>query len=85
MIKIKTVFNKKIHVCISLIDLVHTLSRAIEDRRKGNFVPPFEAHERIKKIYTWRNVAKRTEIVYNMVMNDVPKDSGDRLSRFDWP
>nr|XP_022342602.1 phosphatidylinositol N-acetylglucosaminyltransferase subunit A-like isoform X1 [Crassostrea virginica] len=66
----------------SVKDLVHTLSRAIEDRRKGNFVPPFEAHERIKKIYTWRNVAKRTEIVYNMVMNDVPKDSGDRLSSF---
>lgn len=67
---------------LSVIDLVHTLNRAIEDRRRGKFVPPFEAHERIKKIYTWRDVAKRTEIVYNSVMNKVPNDSGERLARF---
>lgn len=67
---------------LSVIDLVQTLNRAIEDRKRGKFVPPFEAHERIKKIYTWRDVAKRTEIVYNSVMNKVPNDSGERLARF---
>lgn len=66
----------------SVKDLVHTLNRAIEDRKRGKFVPPFEAHERIKKIYTWRDVAKRTEIVYNSVMNKVPNDSGERLASF---
>lgn len=64
-----------------MLDLVQTLDKAIEDRRKENFVPPFEAHERIKKIYTWRNVAKRTEIVYGHVMEETPSDSGDRLIR----
>lgn len=87
------VFNKKIIsdilsyifvICfnLSVLDLVHALNRAIEDRKRGKFVPPFEAHERIKKIYTWRDVAKRTEIVYNSVMNKVPNDSGERLARF---
>lgn len=81
----KELNNFVLYLChlltLSVIDLVHTLNRAIEDRKRGNFVPPFEAHKRIKKIYTWRDVAKRTEIVYNSVMNKVPNDSGDRLAR----
>ncbi|XP_061197813.1 phosphatidylinositol N-acetylglucosaminyltransferase subunit A-like [Saccostrea echinata] len=66
----------------SVKDFVQTLHKAIEDRRKGKFVPPFDAHERIKKIYTWRNVAKRTEVVYKQVVEEVPYDSGDRLISF---
>ncbi len=39
------------------------LDDAIEKRLKGDFVDPWEAHNRIENMYTWQNVARRTEKV----------------------
>lgn len=71
-------------LCFNLfvIDLVYTLNRVIEDRKRGKFVFFFEVYERIKKIYIWRDVVKRIEIVYNSVMNNVLNDLGERFVRF---
>lgn len=50
--------------------LVKELENAILDRRKGRFVPPLEAHKRVSKMYTWQNVARRTEIVYDRLSGE---------------
>jgi len=47
--------------------LTEALSSAIEDSLNGSAVDAFEAHECVRKMYTWQNVAERTERVYNMV------------------
>ena len=43
--------------------LVAALHSAVQDARDNRFVPPDVAHERIRTMYTWENVARRTEKV----------------------
>ncbi|KAL5014898.1 hypothetical protein ScPMuIL_009168 [Solemya velum] len=66
----------------SVKSLVEALNRAIEDCRKGEIMPPFETHERIKQLYTWKDVARRTEIVYNTVQKVGSRDLPYRLRRY---
>ena len=47
--------------------LTEALSSAILDCQRGIAIDPFEAHECVRKLYTWQNVAERTERVYNLV------------------
>ena len=61
--------------------LVTALDGAISDHRHGNTLPPFEAHKRIRNLYTWPNVARRTEIVYDHVNKLVPRQLPDRIKR----
>ena len=49
-------------------DLLINLEKAINNHRSGIRMNSIEMHEKIKKMYSWRDVAKRTEIVYNKVM-----------------
>ena len=44
-------------------------------------IDPFEAHECVRKLYTWQNVAERTERVYNMVSTGDEPSLVDRLYR----
>ena len=44
-------------------DLVRVLNEAIDACKKEMFVPPVTIHDRIKEMYTWQNVAMRTEKV----------------------
>lgn len=39
------------------------LDNAVQDARDNRFVPPDVAHERIRTMYTWENVARRAEKV----------------------
>ncbi|XP_067658944.1 phosphatidylinositol N-acetylglucosaminyltransferase subunit A-like isoform X1 [Haliotis asinina] len=66
----------------SVKGLVEELEKAIRDKRLGRVVSPYEAHKRIKDLYTWRNVAKRTEVVYNAVSQKPTRDLPDRLLRY---
>ena len=43
--------------------LVAALEDAIQAVREGEIVPPQAAHQRIANMYTWDNVARRTEKV----------------------
>lgn len=43
--------------------LVVALDNAVQNARDNTFVPPHVAHERIRTMYTWENVARRTEKV----------------------
>ncbi|KAJ7314883.1 hypothetical protein OS493_039015, partial [Desmophyllum pertusum] len=45
----------------SVKSLVVALDRAVKDARDSRFVSPHVAHERIRTMYTWKNVARRTE------------------------
>lgn len=58
------------------------LERAIADKRSGRNVPPFEAHNRIKLLYTWRDVAQRTEKVYKRVADMGQRETSERLARY---
>ena len=44
--------------------LVTVLEEAITAHRHGDCMPHWEIHDRVKTMYTWHNVARRTELVY---------------------
>ena len=48
--------------------LVGALEDAIQAVREGDVVSPEVAHQRIASMYTWDNVARRTEKVSNVFM-----------------
>lgn len=45
-------------------------------------IVPNEMHERVKTMYNWRNVAKRTEVVYRKVAAMRIPSLGSRLVRY---
>lgn len=47
----------------SVTVLLETLDSAIEDCRNGRVTPPLDTHNRVKLLYTWQDVAGRTEKV----------------------
>ncbi|KAL8571190.1 hypothetical protein ACOMHN_010651 [Nucella lapillus] len=62
--------------------LAEALEKAIEDHQLGRAVPPWQAHNRVKHMYTWTNVAQRTEQVYDRVTAIPVRDTGTRLHRY---
>ena len=61
--------------------LTDELEAAIRDRRSGRYVPPMEAHRRVRNLYTWQNVAKRTHLVYDRIAQEEEVELADRLRR----
>ncbi|GAA5869618.1 hypothetical protein JCM8547_005087 [Rhodosporidiobolus lusitaniae] len=62
-------------------DLVNAISRAIVHVRAG-LHDPLAAHEQLKEVYSWRDVAKRTEDVYYQAL-EVPRvPVVERLRRY---
>ena len=49
--------------------LVGALRRAIWDREQGNIVCPLEAHNRIREYYQWPDIAERTELIYDSLID----------------
>nr|KAI8731792.1 phosphatidylinositol N-acetylglucosaminyltransferase subunit A [Biomphalaria glabrata] len=58
------------------------LEKAIEDRIHNRNMDPFELHQKIKEFYSWRDVAMRTEVVYQIVMEAPVPNAATRLQRF---
>ena len=58
------------------------LETALANLRSGNVVPPFECHNRVASLYSWTDVARRTEIVYNKVADEKNKSLGARLRSY---
>lgn len=68
----------------SISDLIEKLEHTIRLVKSGKRMNPIEMHENIKKMYNWRDVARRTQIVYNQVTEYKPSnDLLDILNRFD--
>lgn len=63
--------------------ILQGLYKAIDQVNTDNGVPPTECHRKVQSLYNWMNIAKRTEIVYNMVSLEPPKSLGKQLQRLD--
>ncbi|KAH8101783.1 transferase [Cristinia sonorae] len=61
-------------------DVVRAMSEAIRIVSAGGH-DPHQAHERIKDLYGWNEIAERTEIVYQEVFDAEPYDFWTRLYR----
>ncbi|XP_052761075.1 phosphatidylinositol N-acetylglucosaminyltransferase subunit A-like [Mya arenaria] len=66
----------------SVSDLLDKLEEAILNHRHGNILPPFEANRKIADMYTWPNVARRTEQVYDMVCTLPHRELQRRIRRY---
>ena len=61
------------------VSIEEGLCAAVERVIAGQQVTKESAHEFIKKTYTWRDVSRRTEIVYNQTKCLQPKPLGRRV------
>ncbi|KAJ8019860.1 Phosphatidylinositol N-acetylglucosaminyltransferase subunit A [Holothuria leucospilota] len=66
----------------SVKSLVSSLECAIKRKRDGTALPPEEMYKRMRDVYSWQNVAMRTEKVYDSISKDDDLDLGDRLWRY---
>jgi len=62
--------------------LAQEVEKAIEDRIQNKYLPPKEMHEKIKNLYSWHDVAKRTSIVYDRVIGTKIPNTSERLKKF---
>jgi phosphatidylinositol glycan class A protein len=61
--------------------VIRALSKAIETIKAGRH-DPIKAHERVKGMYAWSDIAQRTEVVYYRAMESERKDTFERLTRY---
>lgn len=59
--------------------LVETLTESIEDCRRGDVIAPDVAHSRVREFYTWQNVARRTELVYDRIVRTPVPTTAERM------
>ncbi|KAI5821392.1 phosphatidylinositol N-acetylglucosaminyltransferase gpi3 subunit [Pyronema omphalodes] len=62
-------------------DVVSATCRAIAELRRGN-VKTEKFHKRVQKMYSWTNVAMRTERVYDYISNTEKGTLIDRLKKY---
>ncbi|XP_060841759.1 phosphatidylinositol N-acetylglucosaminyltransferase subunit A isoform X2 [Rhopalosiphum padi] len=62
--------------------ILQGLYKAINQVNSELGVPPIECHQKVQSLYNWMNIAKRTEIVYNMVSLESPKSLGKQLRSY---
>ncbi|XP_066994825.2 phosphatidylinositol N-acetylglucosaminyltransferase subunit A isoform X2 [Anabrus simplex] len=62
--------------------LLEGLERALGDLKSGNVVPPFDCHRRVKSLYNWMDVTRRTQIVYNRIVKEGHKSLAAHLRSF---
>ncbi|TRZ26457.1 hypothetical protein HGM15179_000614 [Zosterops borbonicus] len=65
----------------SVKSLCDGLEKAIAQLRSGTLPSPEAVHNEVKTFYTWRNVAERTEKVYDRVADEVVLPMKERLDR----
>ncbi|XP_066281291.1 phosphatidylinositol N-acetylglucosaminyltransferase subunit A-like [Branchiostoma lanceolatum] len=66
----------------SVKSLLNALKNAAEDKRRGRIISPRERHERISAMYTWQDVARRTETVYDATAELPSSTLADRIHRY---
>ncbi|XP_016147786.1 phosphatidylinositol N-acetylglucosaminyltransferase subunit A-like [Sinocyclocheilus grahami] len=59
----------------------YNLETVIARIRTGNVASPATIHRKVRTLYTWRNVAERTEKVYNRVCREPVLSLSVRLHR----
>ncbi|XP_065829812.1 phosphatidylinositol N-acetylglucosaminyltransferase subunit A-like isoform X2 [Oscarella lobularis] len=63
----------------ALTDALHDAIRMIKE---GRHLQPNESHERVEKMYQWKDVAARTEKVYDLVAGQPAYTLQERLQRY---
>ncbi|XP_022103776.1 phosphatidylinositol N-acetylglucosaminyltransferase subunit A-like isoform X2 [Acanthaster planci] len=66
----------------SVKSLVEALEVAVARQREGSHVPAQQVYETMKGVYTWQNVAKRTEKIYSSIMEMPVLSLAERLERY---
>jgi phosphatidylinositol glycan class A protein len=65
--------------------VIRALSEAIDRIRTGSH-DPFQAHERVRGMYSWDDVAARTEAVYRSIIEGPPqRGTYERMMRSVYP
>ncbi|XP_077980331.1 phosphatidylinositol N-acetylglucosaminyltransferase subunit A-like [Glandiceps talaboti] len=59
--------------------LIDALELTIKRKRRNQALHPNVVHKRVKSLYTWHNVAYRTEKVYDSIIQDKDGDLADKL------
>ncbi|XP_032476156.1 phosphatidylinositol N-acetylglucosaminyltransferase subunit A isoform X2 [Phocoena sinus] len=65
----------------SVKSLCEGLEKAVSQLKSGALPPPENIHNIVKTFYTWRNVAERTEKVYDQVAGEAVLSMDKRLDR----
>ncbi|KAI8850224.1 hypothetical protein BC829DRAFT_390158 [Chytridium lagenaria] len=65
-----------------MMDLIESVKVAIK-RIKENKVDPIQFHNEIKMMYSWSDVAERTEKVYRKIVHTTPGTLLDRFIKYD--
>ncbi|XP_021187804.3 phosphatidylinositol N-acetylglucosaminyltransferase subunit A [Helicoverpa armigera] len=66
----------------NISSLVEGIEKAMDDIDKGNILCPFECNKRIRKMYNWMDITKRTEIVYNKISLNKERPLGLQLRNY---
>lgn len=61
-------------------DLVRAVLEAVDRQSQ---IDPWAQHERVRSMYSWANVARRTDSVYRMVMDQGDLPLVERFRRWD--
>lgn len=67
------------HACL-FADLVRALDVGIRHIRDGKH-DPVAVHRQVRQMYSWTDVAERTERVYREVLSEVPPTTFERLQK----
>lgn len=62
--------------------LIEGLEKAIKDYKLGLNISPDKVHKKIESFYNWFNVTKRTEVVYDLVLQEEAKNLGQQLASY---
>lgn len=65
-----------------IIDLVEALERAIHARRNNTYPDPYDTHKKISHWYNWRDITRRTELVYDSAQHEIPLKDVERLRSY---
>ncbi|XP_068627872.1 phosphatidylinositol N-acetylglucosaminyltransferase subunit A [Battus philenor] len=62
--------------------IIKGIESAMDDIKKGNILCPYECNRMIRKMYNWMDIARRTEIVYNKILQNKNKPLGQQLRSY---
>lgn len=71
--------SELIDVLFVCADIIEALSDAIPQVRK---VDPLAFHRAVRRMYNWHDVARRTELVYDKIMDNKPQPLLTRLRKY---
>jgi len=66
----------------SVKGLVDGLERALTDKKNGKILSSRQAHAKVEEYYQWDDIVRRTQVVYDSVIDDEVDELGVRLHKY---